>query len=110
MGDVLCWSFWEPTRESKENLQDNKAKIGIIFISLDNALIPYSFSFRRGYFNSTTKDEADIAGLELALQVPMANLSIYGYSELIAKQLNGEYNVKKAGLIPYHNRVERLLT
>lgn len=41
--------------------------------------------------------------LDLVLEIPIANLAIYSASELIVKQLHGEYSVKKAELIPYHN-------
>lgn len=46
--------------------------------------------------------------LELALKIPVANLTIYGDSELIVKQLCMDYSVKKTKLISYHKRVENL--
>lgn len=46
-------------------------------------------------------------GLELTLQMPIANLIIYGDSQLIVKQLL--YNVKKAELTRYHKRAKNFL-
>lgn len=40
-------------------------------------------------------------GLELELQILITNLTIYGDSELIVKQLHGEYSAKKMELITY---------
>lgn len=39
--------------------------------------------------------EAIIMGLELALQIPIANLTIYGYSKLVIKKIQGEYTIRK---------------
>ncbi|KAG5562842.1 hypothetical protein RHGRI_005537 [Rhododendron griersonianum] len=54
--------------------------------------------------------EAVIAGLELALQIPIEELLVYGDSELVIKQLRGEYIVKKASLAPYHEKASQLLS
>lgn len=40
--------------------------------------------------------------------MPIANLTIYCNSELIVKQLHGEYTVKKVELVPYHKWAEEL--
>lgn len=45
----------------------------------------------------------------MALQIPITGLTTYNDSELIVKQLRGEYSLKKMELIPYHKRVEHLL-
>lgn len=39
--------------------------------------------------------EAVITELELALQIPVTNLTTYGDSELVVKQLREEYGIKK---------------
>lgn len=69
-------------------------------------IYPYSFSLTKGCSNNTA--EYEISGLELALQIPNANLTIYNDSELIVKQLCINYIGKKAELIPYHNQAENL--
>lgn len=47
-------------------------------ISLENALILYSFSLSKGCSNNTTEYEAVITALELVLQIPNANMTIDG--------------------------------
>lgn len=42
--------------------------------------------------------KAVITKLELALQIPIANLTNYSDSELIVKKLSRDYNVKKVEL------------
>lgn len=93
-----------PIGTRNENIEDNVARIGILFVSLDNALIPYYFSHATGCSNKTTEYEAVITGLELALQIPVTGLTIYSDSKLGVKQLREEYNVKKAELIPTMKR------
>ncbi|KAK2992052.1 hypothetical protein RJ640_009782 [Escallonia rubra] len=52
-----------------------------------------------GCSNNEAEYEAIIAGLELSLKVSIDDLTIYGDSELIIKQLNGEYQIRKPNLI-----------
>lgn len=47
--------------------------------------------------------------MELALQIPITDLIIYGDSELLIKELRGEYVVRKRELHKYHQRAEQLL-
>lgn len=71
-----------------EDIRDNVAGIKILFVFPDNALIPYSFSLATGCSNNTTEYEAVITGLELALQIVVTNLTIYGDSELVGDAEN----------------------
>ena len=81
-----------------------------MFVTPDNAIIPYSFALTEGCSNNEAEYEAVIAGLELELQIPIEKLSIYGDSELVVKQLRGEYIVRKISLAPYHKRADHLLS
>lgn len=87
-----------------------KAGIGIVFVTPDKAIIPYSFALTEGCSNNEAEYESVIAGLELALQIPIEELTIYGDSELIVKQLRGEYVVRKVSLVPYHKRADYLMS
>ncbi|KAK2978543.1 hypothetical protein RJ640_009502 [Escallonia rubra] len=60
--------------------------------------------------NQSAEYEAIIAGLELSLEVPIDDLTIYGDSELIVKQLRGEYQIRKPNLLPYYERANYLLS
>lgn len=90
---IFDGAFRSLTGKRKENPQDNIVGIKIVFISPDNALILYSFSFTMRCSNNTAEYEAFISGFELALKIPMTNLTIYHSSELIVKQIRTNYNV-----------------
>ena len=47
-------------------------------------------------------------GLELALESGIDILAVYGDSQLIIKQLNLEYEVRKPNLVPYFKKVQKL--
>lgn len=60
-----------------------------------------------------TNNQAEYAALQYALEaladLSYESLEIYMDSELIVKQLLGEYRVKNAGLLPYYQKVLSLL-
>ncbi|KAF7149768.1 hypothetical protein RHSIM_Rhsim02G0166900 [Rhododendron simsii] len=99
-----------PNGQKQEDLKNNKSGIGVVFVTPNNAIIPHSFALTEGCSNNVAEYEAIIAGLELALQIPIEELLVYGDSELVIKQLRGEYIVKKASLAPYHERASQLLS
>lgn len=72
-------------RPQKEDARDNIVRIQILFLSSDNAFIPYPLSLTTRCSNNTAKYEAVILGLELALQMPITVLTIYGDSALVIK-------------------------
>ena len=48
-------------------------------------------------------------GLEMAIEIGITDLSIYGDSQLVINQLLNEYKVKKEDVVPYHKQALRLL-
>lgn len=77
-----------PTEEREVDPQDHIARIGIVFISSDNALIVNFFS------HTEMPKQHVITKIDLAWQISISNLTIYNDSELIVKQQCNEYNVK----------------
>lgn len=73
-------------------------------------LIPYSFSLLALYSNNVAEYEALIIGLEIALEMQIDCLQAYGDSQLVVRQLNGQYAVKNATLIPYHEMAKYLMS
>lgn len=83
-----------------------------VFRNIGKSVTPDSIAKQRlSYFTFALKEECSnneaeyksvIAELELALRIPIEELTIYGDSELIVKQLRGEYVVRKVSLVPYH--------
>ena len=52
--------------------------------------------------NNVAEYRALLRGIELAREHGATELEIYGDSELVVKQVRGEYKVKDAGLKPLH--------
>ncbi|KAA3477241.1 Retrovirus-related Pol polyprotein from transposon 297 family [Gossypium australe] len=55
-------------------------------------------------------DSTLVLRLQLACQLGANDLIIHTNSQLVAKQVNGEYNVKEAVLKKYHTMATQLLT
>jgi ribonuclease HI len=59
--------------------------------------------------NNVAEYRAAIAGLKKALALDVRRIRLLTDSELMVKQLNGEYQVKNAGLKPLHAELSELL-
>jgi ribonuclease HI len=60
--------------------------------------------------NNVAEYKALLAGIELAAEHGASELELVGDSELIVKQVRGEYRVKDAGLKPLHAEVMAALS
>ena len=59
--------------------------------------------------NNVAEYRAVLLGIELAKSVGAREVELIGDSELIVKQVKGEYRVKDAGLQPLHAQVKKAL-
>ena len=59
--------------------------------------------------NNVAEYEALIIGLEIALEMHIKSLQVFGDSQLIIRQLNGLYEVKNPNLILLHGRAKDLI-
>jgi ribonuclease HI len=59
--------------------------------------------------NNVAEYRAVLLGIELARELGADELELVGDSELIVKQVRGEYKVKDAGLKPLHTEVKQAL-
>ncbi len=60
--------------------------------------------------NNVAEYEALIWGLATAVDQGVSHIEVRADSELMVKQVNGQYRVRNAGLIPLHARAVALLT
>lgn len=60
--------------------------------------------------NNVAEYRALLRGLELARARGASEVEVVGDSELVAKQINGQYKVKHAGLKPLHAEALRALS
>ena len=59
---------------------------------------------------SINNDTALIRGLEIGLELNIINIQIYADSELVVKQVSGEYKVKHERMRPLHRKAIALLS
>jgi ribonuclease HI len=59
--------------------------------------------------NNEAEYEGLILGLARAVELGARRVVIYGDSQLIIKQLQGQYKVKAPNLLPYHQKAKQLL-
>ena len=85
------------------------AAIGVVMLDGTGTTVG-RFSERIGKATSNQAEyRALIAGLELALKLGAKRVDINLDSELVAKQLKGEYKVRNAGLKPLFHKASQLL-
>ncbi|XP_074265356.1 uncharacterized protein LOC141587786 [Silene latifolia] len=85
------------------------AGAGKVFVTPQNHLMPYSFTLTQLCSNNMAEYQALILGLQMAIEIGVRDMDIYGDSKLVVNQVLGEYEVKKEDLIPYHQRALQLL-
>ena len=85
------------------------AGAGVVFVTPDEAILPYSFTLTSAVSNNAAEYEALIIGLEMAHNMGLNTLYVYGDSQLIVNQLLGTYAVKKQGLLPYFWKAKELM-
>jgi len=82
---------------------------GVLFDSANKKIGEF-----KKYLGETTNNQAEyqglILGLKLARENKITKLSIFMDSELIVKQVRGEYKVKNEGLKPLFEKVMKLLS
>ncbi|XP_062094067.1 uncharacterized protein LOC133800111 [Humulus lupulus] len=89
--------------------RNSGAGAGIVFVTPSGGLIPYYFHILAICTNNVAEYEALIIGLEIALEMKVQSLEVFGDSLLIIKQINGEFVVKHEALIPYHEKAKHLI-
>jgi len=60
--------------------------------------------------NNVAEYRALVAGLEKAAELGLNEIEVISDSELLVKQMRGEYRVKNAGLKPLHEEARREVT
>jgi ribonuclease HI len=85
------------------------AGIGVVLRDADNALVKNIDRFIGIATNNVAEYTALITGMEEARKLKVKVITINTDSELIAKQLGGEYKVKSPALKDLYSKVSRLL-
>ncbi|XP_074283593.1 uncharacterized protein LOC141608135 [Silene latifolia] len=90
-------------------VRQDRAGAGVVFVSPQNRLMPYSFTLTQLCTTNMADYQARILGLQMAVEIGVRDMDIYGDSELVVNQVLSEYEVKKEDLISYHQRALQLL-
>ncbi|KAA0048244.1 uncharacterized protein E5676_scaffold265G001570 [Cucumis melo var. makuwa] len=85
------------------------ARVGIILISLEKHMLSYSFALAKLCSNNVAKYQALLSGFQMALEIRVSFIKIYGDSKLIINQLSLKYDVKHEDLKPYFSYARQLM-
>eukprot|EP00261_Vitis_vinifera_P018755 XP_010648974.1 PREDICTED: uncharacterized protein LOC100853668 [Vitis vinifera] len=87
--------------------------IGVLLVSPQSDHIPRSvrltFSDRHPITNNIVEYEACILGLETALELGIRHMEVFGDSNLVLKQIQGDWKTMDVKLRPYHTYLEMLV-
>jgi ribonuclease HI len=78
------------------------AAIGVVVSAADGVLLEEHGERIGETTNNVAEYRALLRGLERAHALGASDVEVVGDSELVAKQVNGQYKVKHAGLKPLH--------
>ncbi|XP_073119596.1 uncharacterized protein [Henckelia pumila] len=98
------WKMYFDGASNKEG-----AGAGVIFVTSDGEVLPYSFTLTQNCSNNVAEYQALILGLKMAVDIKQLHLQVYGDSALVINQLLGSYEVRKPELLPYHNYARKLM-
>lgn len=108
--EVFCTEIHKPWKMFFDGAsQRSGARAGVIFLTPENGILPYSFVLVEPCTNNMAEYGALIIGQELALQIGVESLIVHGDSQLVVTQLKGIYEVRKPELIEYFERAKNLI-
>ncbi|XP_058075752.1 uncharacterized protein LOC131224233 [Magnolia sinica] len=85
------------------------AGAGVIFITPQGDLLPYSFTLGTTCTNNEAKYNALIIRMEIASELGIKHLQIYGDFKLVINQVTTEFEIRKPELLPYCRKAQHLL-
>ena len=81
----------------------------VVFVSPQKHMLPFAFRLNEPCLNNVAEYQALIAGLQMALDMKISYLEVYGDSKLVINQLLTHYEVRNEGLVPYFRLATRLV-
>ncbi|KAM2437189.1 hypothetical protein ACFX1W_014327 [Malus domestica] len=81
----------------------------VVFMSPQRQILPYSFQLSELCSNNVAEYQTLIIGLQMAINMGITALEVFGDSKLIINQLLTEYEVRKDDLILYFRLATQLL-
>ena len=68
-----------------------------------------AFKLEGNYSNNQVEYEALIIGLEILLEIGIKSVEVYGDSQLVIRQLTGDYKCCSSSIAPYFVAARQLL-
>jgi len=99
----LCEMYFDGTA------RQDAATAEEVLISPKKHILSYSFALMQLCFNNVAEYQALILGLQMALEMGIKDLDVYGGSQLVINQLLEEYEVMKKDLVSYHTHACQIL-
>jgi ribonuclease HI len=85
------------------------AGAGALITDLEGTTVAEKAVYLGEATNNQAEYQALLVGLKVAVKLAPARLTVRMDSELIVKQLNGEYRVRNRDLLPLHGRARELM-
>lgn len=86
-----------------------KVSVCLIFVSLEGGILWYSLALSDPRTNNEAEYKILVAGLDIAIQMGIQRLHVYGDSQLSISQVKGEFEVQKFELARYQKPVQQLM-
>jgi ribonuclease HI len=84
-------------------------RVGILLISPRGEMFEFAIPIQPTVTNNQAEYEALLRGLQYLKEAGAISVEIYGYSELVIKQLNGQYDCKSDALRSYYEECREIL-
>ena len=97
------------TKNDRDGAPRQRAGVGLVFPTPQGEVMHHTFSLlKEECSNNEAKYEALIFGLLVALTMEVRTLRALRDSQLIVRQVNNIYEVRKPELVPYYNAARGL--
>ena len=105
----LCFDGASLTKNDRDGAPRRRAGVGLVFPTPQGEVMHHTFSLlKEECSNNEAKYEALIFGLLVALTMEVRTLRALRDSQLIVRQVNNIYEVRKPELVPYYNAARGL--
>ncbi|KAJ1700974.1 hypothetical protein LUZ63_000753 [Rhynchospora breviuscula] len=98
-----------PLASIKPNLPKRQGGVGLAFVTPEKGILRYALSLTEPCINNEAEYEALIAGLDMAINMGIDRLKVFGDSQLILSQIEGRFQIRKLELVKYHEKALKLM-
>ena len=93
--------------DGSSNMSD--AGVGLILVNPDGIVVEYALRFKFPTINNGAEYEALIAGIKVAKELEVDRLQAYSDSQLVVRQVSGNYKAQEDSMARYLERVREII-